>query len=65
MVRLCMRDLVPCLLKLLNLTSKKDTETKTKLASSGSHWKKIKVPVKSYLDDLILVRCLKKGYSNT
>ena len=60
MVRLCMRDLVPCWLKLLNLTSGKKElverpDGKVKLASSGSFWKKLKVPVRSYLDDLLAV----------
>ena len=67
MVRLCMRDLVPCWLKLLNLSSggKKSTagddERKMKLASSGSHWKKIKTAVKSYLDDLLSVMNSRKN----
>ncbi len=67
MVRLCMRDLLPCLLRLLNLSqpfkgsSKKNngtTPTHDKLASSGSNWKKLKAPIKSYLTDLIAVKIL-------
>lgn len=58
MVRLCMRDLVPCMLKLLNLTSNnkeavEKPDGKVKLASAGSFWKKLKVPVKFYLEDLL------------
>ena len=61
MIRLCMRDLLPCLLKLLNLNNK-DKETteqqngKAKLASSGSNWKKLKAPIKSYVDDMLNVK---------
>jgi hypothetical protein len=62
MVRLCMRDLVPCLLRLLELNAKKEAEKvdteksgKVKLASSGSFWKKLKIPIKSYLEDLLAV----------
>ncbi len=69
-VRLCMRDLLPCLLRILDLSAvnkkgKKVVESngggggvsaaKFQLASSGSNWKKLKVPVKSYLDDMLLV----------
>ncbi len=54
-----MRDLVPCWLKMLNLNTPKNeaerTGGKVKLASTGSFWKKLKVPVKSYLDDLLSV----------
>ena len=58
-VRLCIRDLLPCLLKTLNLVNKKETkgpgEAKAKPISSGSNWKKLKAPVKSYLTDMIAV----------
>ena len=59
-VRLCMKDLFPCLLKLLNL-NKPNKNDKTangshnKLASSGANWKKLKAPIKSYLTDLLTV----------
>ena len=68
MIRLCMRDLLPAMLKVLDLapSGKKDSNgaanlkhlpnNKVKLASSGSNWKKLKVPVKSYLDDLLKVK---------
>ena len=80
MVRLCMRDLLPCLLRTLDLNKKSDAKktsaaaangnkathknnngsetsasTKIQLASSGSNWKKLKVSVKSYLEDIISV----------
>ena len=68
MVRLCIRDLLPSLLKILDLASvKKDptesaktnghssTVDKIKLASTGSNWKKLKVPIKSYLEDMLIV----------
>ena len=60
-VRLCMRDLLPCLLRLLNLTKPtKGSDNGTgsshnKLASSGSNWKKLKSPIKCYLTDLLTV----------
>lgn len=57
MVRLCIRDLLPCMLRVLNLNqgSKKDSgnEKKIKPASTGSNWKKLKAPVKSYLADML------------
>lgn len=67
MVRLCMRDLLPSLLKVLDLSSSKKESTeaaaktnghadaKFKLASAGSNWKKLKVPIKNYLEDLLVV----------
>ena len=66
MMRLCIRDLLPCLLRLLNLSnksSKNKTATpeaapapaKFKLANTGSFWKKLKVPIKSYLEDMLVV----------
>lgn len=53
-IRLCMRDLLPCLLKMLNLKSEKE-DHKLKLASTGENWKKLKAPIKSYLDDMLSV----------
>jgi len=66
MVRLCIRDLLPSLLKILELSKKDQKETvkangqsnpmdKVKLASTGSNWKKLKVPIKSYLEDMLIV----------
>lgn len=66
MVRLCMKDLLPCLLRILNLSSinkNKSTDlvngkidsSKIKLASDGSNWKKIKLSVKIYLEDILSV----------
>ena len=64
MVRLCMRDLLPSLLKVLDLASAKQEpngaenghiDAKFKLASTGSNWKKLKVPIKNYLEDLLIV----------
>lgn len=56
-VRLCIRDLLPCFLRTLNLTKtgnlKTSKETKLKPASSGTHWKKLKIPIKSYVTDMI------------
>ncbi len=64
-VRLCMKDMVPCLLRILNLTSVnknklagtngKSEASKFQLASNGSNWKKIKFPVKTYLEDILSV----------
>ncbi len=57
-VRLCIRDLLPCLLRTLNLVNKKENkagDAKTKPVSSGNNWKKLKAPVKSYLTDMIAV----------
>jgi hypothetical protein len=70
MVRLCIRDLLPSLLRILDLASVKkapsendktnghgsSTMDKVKLASTGSNWKKLKVPIKSYLEDMLIVR---------
>jgi hypothetical protein len=55
-----MRDLLPCLLKLLNLNKQGGKEEgsahgKMKLASQGANWKKLKAPIKSYLDDVLTV----------
>jgi nucleolar complex protein 2 len=64
-----MRDLLPSLLKVLDLgaastTSEATVKTKTpnghnqnkiKLASGGQYWKKLKVPVKNYLEDMLLL----------
>lgn len=68
MVRLCMKDLLPCLLKILNLTSVNKNKTaatngktdasKLQLASNGSNWKKLKLPVKIYLEDILSVNIL-------
>jgi hypothetical protein len=61
MVRLCMRDLFPCFLKVLNLSSPKSDKPevgKVKLASAGENWKRVKVPIKSYLEDMLSVRNL-------
>ena len=68
MVRLCIRDLLPSLLKILELTSTKKDQKETvkangqsnpmdkvKLASTGSNWKKLKVPIKGYLEDMLIV----------
>lgn len=63
MIRLCIRDLLPCLLRVLNLNqgSKKDggNEKKIKPASTGCNWKKLKGPIKSYLADMLSVSFLK------
>ncbi len=67
MVRLCIRDLLPCLLKILNLNQSGkcksnektgQSEPKQKPVSSGSNWKKIKAPVKSYLNDMLSVNLI-------
>ena len=76
MVRLCMKDLLPCFLRLLNLNkstqnSKKRKSDETKeidndkiqLASSGANWKKLKAPIKSYVEDMMTVSVF-KSYSN-
>ncbi len=58
-VRLCIRDLLPCMLKMLNLNKQgnKDdsSNNRMKLASQGANWKKLKAPIKSYLDDVLIV----------
>lgn len=59
-----MRDLLPCLLRLLNLSKPAKNSDKTtngasshdKPASSGANWRKLKAPIKSYLTDLLTVR---------
>ena len=58
MMRLCMRDLLPCLLRILNLAQDKtkSSEAKIKPASSGANWKKLKSPIKSYLNDVLSVK---------
>lgn len=58
MVRLCIRDLLPCLLRVLSLNQQAKAKTdananKIKPASSGTNWKKLKSPVKSYLADML------------
>ncbi len=64
-----MKDLLPCLLRVLNLASVKPKQagnsssssngkgpdSKIQLPSGGSNWKKLKVPVKSYLEDVLSV----------
>jgi hypothetical protein len=65
MVRLCMKDLLPCLLRILNLSSVNKNKTvaangktdgsKLQLASNGSNWKKLKLPVKTYLEEILSV----------
>ncbi|RNA10362.1 nucleolar complex 2 -like protein [Brachionus plicatilis] len=54
-IRLCIRDFFPCMLRILNLGSVKSDsdDNKLKLASSGENWKKLKGPVRSYLDDML------------
>lgn len=55
-IRLCIRDFFPCLLRILNLGNvKSDINNKLKLASSGENWKKLKTPIRSYLDDMLAV----------
>jgi hypothetical protein len=57
MVRICIRDLLPCFLRVLNMNQPKNkaNELKQKPISSGSNWKKIKAPVKCYLNDILSV----------
>lgn len=69
-----MRDLLPCLLRLLNLSKSAKNSDKTtngasshdKPASSGANWRKLKAPIKSYLTDLLTVTFIfkTKYYSN-
>ena len=64
MVRMCLKDLFPCFLRILKLApaagankeQKGDGDlSRAKLASTGSFWKKLKAPIKSYLSDMLLV----------
>jgi hypothetical protein len=50
-----MKDLLPSMLKLLNLKPSDDVNKKLKLPNEGSNWKKLKVPIKTYLNDMMLV----------
>jgi hypothetical protein len=52
------------MLRLLNLAKqgKKEEDSghqKMKLASQGANWKKLKAPIKSYLDDVLIVTFFK------
>jgi nucleolar complex protein 2 len=60
MVRLCIRDLFPCLLKLLDLKHSSSTENgstnKLVLASTGANWKRLKNPIKTYIESMLTVK---------
>jgi hypothetical protein len=59
-IRLCMRDMVPCVYRILDLKAEEvdQVRKKCKLPNEGSHWKALKVPIKSYLDDMLNVSTL-------
>ena len=66
MVRLCIKDLLPCFLRMLKLNTQTKASksesgldtSKVRLANSGNFWKKLKAPIKSYLGDVFLVSLL-------
>jgi hypothetical protein len=53
-----MRDMVPCIYRILDLKMSETDQVKKqfKLPNEGSYWKVLKVPIKTYLDDMLNVR---------
>jgi hypothetical protein len=54
-IRVCMKDMVPNIYRILDLKVNETDEIrkKCKLPNEGSYWKVLKVPIKSYLDDML------------
>jgi hypothetical protein len=50
-----MRDLLPCILRLLNIKPTDEVNKKLVLPNKGEFWKKLRVPVKAYISDILQV----------
>ncbi len=61
-----MKDLIPCVYRILDLRINDNDQVKKKLRlpSEGNNWKALKVPIKSYLGDILNVSFIleKIGY---